>query len=185
MENTSRMEELMKNIRKTPLFRQLVPQEAGIGWPIPLRKAGNKMYVILPFFGLARPRDGSQTALYPPFATLTLDWANQMPMEYVNLRFRNPWPEGKWEEQVGTFPHLAVAQLTVDQYKEKRRELLAMYDELMELLAQGSTIAPEWRARFGQLLRLLMEPGLEPYYRALGPKFFEHFLSVDEQAITQ
>jgi len=185
MENTSRMEELMTSIRKTPLFRQLVPQEAGIGWPIPLRKAGKKMYVILPFFGLARPKDESRAALYPPFATLTVNWSNQMPVEYVNLRFRNPWPEGQWEGQVGTFPHSAVARLTVAQYQEKRRELLAMYDELMGLLAQGSAIAPEWRAHFGQLLRLLVEPGLEPYYRALGPKFFDHFLPVAKQVVTQ
>ncbi|GHO82252.1 hypothetical protein [Dictyobacter formicarum] len=175
MKNSPHMENLMHEIRKMPIFRQLVPQEAGIGWPIPLRKAGN-VYVILPFFGLAHSKAESQTVLYPPFATLTVNWVNWVPVEYINLRFRNPLPQGDWEAQVGTFPHAAIASLSVGQYRERRNELLVMYDALMEALVHDNALAPEWEASFCSLLRLLMEPLLEPYYRALGPKFFDRFL---------
>lgn len=180
MENRNSIEDLIQHIRKMPLFRQLVPQEAGIGWPIPLRKAG-KVYVTFPCFGFARTAEQGKTALYPPFALLTVTWTNWIPVEYVNLRFRNPWPEGQWEGQVGEFPHEAVAHLTVSQYREQRHALLGMYDEMLDRLAQGSSFDPAWEARFGHLLRLLMEPSLEPYYRVLGSKFFAHFLSTDEQ----
>lgn len=72
---------LMEEIRKTPIFRQLVPQEAGIGWPIPLRKAmepesQKRVFITLPFYGFARIPQSDETALYPPFAALTLDWSN-------------------------------------------------------------------------------------------------------------
>lgn len=171
----SQTEHLMKQIRKTPLFRQLIPQEAGIGWPIPLRKEG-KVYLTLPIFGYTPTTEKGNTKLFPPLATITLDWSNRVPVEYVNLRFRNPAPELTWSGEVGTFPHPAVAQITRGQYQELRRELLGMYDEMLELLSQKSAFAPEWCQRFGELLRLLIEPSLEPYYRALNPKFFNRFL---------
>jgi hypothetical protein len=173
-------EQVMENIRKMPVFRQLVPQEAGIGWPIPLRKEQNgvsKVYVTFPFFGKASKAEAGNTALFPPFATLTLDWAAQIPVEYVSLRFSNPWPEGQWEEQAGSFPHAAIAQMTVEEYRAKRGELLVLYDEMFSKLGQKESFPAEWKARFSSLLRLLMEPSLEPYYRALAPKFFDRFLA--------
>ena len=102
--------------------------------------------------------------------------SNRVPVEYQNLRFRNPWPEGDWTARVGTFPHPAVAQMKVSEYRRKREELYAMYDEMFEKLAGGGEFSAEWTARFTELLRLLVEPSLEPYYRALGPKFFDRFL---------
>lgn len=175
MENTNRIEDLMHTIRKTPLYRQLIPLEAGVGWPIPLRR-NKKVYVTLPFFGQAHDPHTHETILYPPFALITFDWSNQTPVEYVNLRFRNPWPEGNWEERAGTFPHAAIAHFSIGQYRDRRNELLALYDELLEALVHDETLPAEREASFSMLLRLLMEPSLEPYYRALGPKFFGHFL---------
>jgi hypothetical protein len=166
-------EQMMISVRKMPIFRQLIPQEAGIGWPIPLRKEG-KIYVTLPFYGYTSQK--GETSLFPPFATLTLNWANLMPVEYVNLRFRNPAPNLPWEGQIGTFPHEAIAQITRGEYLEKRRELLAMYDEMLDNLSQNQPFTEEWNQRFSETLRLLIEPALEPYYRVLGEKFFERFL---------
>ncbi|MBE9224111.1 hypothetical protein IQ264_01310 [Phormidium sp. LEGE 05292] len=174
MERTRKIERLIEDIRKTPIFRQLIPMEAQIGWPIPLRRE-SKVYVTLVFFG-ANSRSKGETVLFPPFAKITLDWSNQIPVEYVNLRFQNPWKEGNWEAEVGIFPHSAIAQITVAEYQKKRQELLAMYDEMLDKLAQGGSFLPDWKTRFKELLRLLMEPPLEPYYRAIDAKFFDHFL---------
>jgi hypothetical protein len=171
--NLSKTEKLLQDVRKMPLFRQLIPLEAAVGWPIPLQQQG-KVYVILPFYSYF-PQKG-QSPLFPPFATLTLNWANLVPVEYVNLGFRNPAPDLKWEGQIGTFPHPAIAQMTRGQYLEKRRELLAMYDELLENLSQNNPLSPEWCTRFSKLLRLLIEPALEPYYRVLGEQFLARFL---------
>src|SRR5437588_5832268 len=118
MENRLRMVDISDKIRQTTIFRELVPQEAGIGWPIPLRKLG-LVYVTLPFYGYIYNREQNRTDLFPPFATMTVNWQNLIPVEYVNLRFRNPWPEGKWEEQAGVFPHPAITHLSVGQYQKK------------------------------------------------------------------
>ena len=130
MASKGKMEQLMLDIRKTPLFRQVVPMEAQIGWPIPLRREG-KVYVTLPFFG-ANTKSPGKTVLFPPFAKMTLEWSNLLIVEYVNFRFQNPFVDGKWEQSVGTFPHPAVAQMSVGEYQEKRHQLLTMYD-LFEL----------------------------------------------------
>ena len=125
---------------------------------------------------MSTQKEQGQTLLSPPFATLTIDWSNQIPVEYVNLRFRNPAPELNWEGQVGTFPHPAIAQVTTREYLKKRSELLAMYDEILVGLSQNSSFSPEFDRQFSEHLRFVLEPSLEPYYRVLGSKFFERFL---------
>lgn len=175
MQQTRTTEQTMDDMRKMPLFRQLVPAEAGIGWPVPLRKE-NRIYVTFPFFGKSSKGEEGKTVLYPPIATLTLDWATLVPVEYVALRFNHPWPEGNWEAPLGTFPHPAIAQVSVAQYKAKRSELLALYDEMFRRLAQNQPFPVDWKTRFSTLLSLLIEPPLVPYYRALAPRFYERFL---------
>lgn len=175
----SRTDELLAEVRRMPAFRQLVPAEAGIAWPLPLRRNG-QVYVVLPFFGMEAQRTGG-AALYRPFATMTLLWPNGTPVEYVNLRFRDPRPEAEWNEPVGRFPHDALAEVSPDVYVRLRRELCYCYDRLLESLAAGTALATEDEQEFSRLLRLLFEPGLEPFYRQLGPgelgaRFCDRFL---------
>ncbi|MFI1682869.1 hypothetical protein [Streptomyces sp. NPDC020607] len=168
--------DLLERLRRMPLFRQLVPMEAGIGWPVPLRlsrRSGTpRVCLRLPLFGM-RPLSGGGAELFPPFATVTLDRATGRPLEYVDLRLTRPWPAPDDTRPVGVFPHKAVDG-TVGDYRAARRELLALYDDLCDSLA--AHLPFEREDRFAALLRTLLEPGLEPYYRVLGPDFFTHFL---------
>jgi hypothetical protein len=177
MNEISKTERLLKSVRQMPLYRQLVPMEAAIGWPIPSRK-DDEVYMKLLFHGQGASPEGKGVALYPPFAALTLRWDNGLPVEYVSFRFRNPAPELDWEGIVGLFPHEAVASLTKKDYLQKRQELLQMYDALFQGLETGKPLSDEWNAQFTALLRLLVEPDLEPYYRALAPGFFDHFMPI-------
>jgi hypothetical protein len=181
---TSRTEQLTLDIRRTPLFRQLVPQEAGVGWPIPFRKQG-KVYVSLLFFGYGPARDSAGTAIFPPLAMITVDWATWRPVEYLDLRFRHPWSDDQSTGQVGVFPHQAAAGVSVDDYKRLRGELFASYDELLEFLSAGKPFPAEFTEDFERSLRLLMEPSLEPYYRALSPGFFGRFLPTTNEGTAQ
>lgn len=172
----SRTAQLMSEVRQMPLFHQLIPQEAGVGWPIPLMREG-RAYVKLPFFGISRDHVKRQTLLFPPFATLTLNWKNKKPVEYVNLRFRRLWPEEVLARPAGVFPHPAIVEMAKDQYLAARNELLSMYDELFETMEKGERPEPKWATRFGSLLRLLVETSLVPFYRQLGPHFYELFFA--------
>lgn len=172
----SQTEKLLKNIRKTPLFMQIIPQEAGIGFPIPLRR-NNKVYAILPCFGF-NPVEKGKTRLFPPFAKITVQWSNQVPVEYVNLHFSNPAPELQWSGEIGTYPHDAVAGMTLGEYEANRRELLQMYDEMFAALENGSGLSSEWKQQFRDLFSTLIQPAFVPYYRIFGEKFCQNFLVI-------
>jgi hypothetical protein len=178
---SSRTEQLTRDVRTMPVFRQLVPQEAGVGWPMPFRTASG-VYVTLLFFGYGQDRDGGTTALFPPLSMITVDWAGWRPVEYLDLRYRHPWPGSQPTARVGTFPHPPVNELTVAEYRERRAETFCAYDEVLGHLGAGTSFPDDLTARFRMLLRLVMEPGLEPYYRQLSPGFFGHFLPGGEPA---
>lgn len=168
-EDGSRTGRLMASVRRTPLFRQLVPMEAGIGWPIPLRRSPS-LYVKLPLFGFA---PGRPTRLFPPFAVLTVDHATARPVEYVDLRYAQPWPVPATPEPVGEFPHEAVRGRLGD-YRKDRTRLLECYDGMLTSLCDDSPFVEA--EEFTELLGRLVEPALLPYYRMLGPRFYERFL---------
>jgi len=178
---TSRTEILMKQVRSSPMGRQLVPLEAGTGWPMPSRQA-TKLFVKLPFYGFRRGKKAGETHLTPPFAIITVDWSNGLPVEYLNLQVRSPDPKLDWNGRVvGMFPHPSIAGLKLSEYKKQRCALLKMYDELFDTLILRKGLPKFWENLFSERLGRLMEPSLLPYYEAMEPDFFAKFLAASEE----
>lgn len=180
VEAGSRTSRTMGSLRNTPLFRSLIPMEAGIGWPIPTVPTGvgaaGRVWMRLPLFGMLPSHEpGVASVLYPPFATVSLDWQSLKIVEYVDLQAKGTWPSSVWERPAGTFPHPAVEGTTSD-YTSLRNALLDRYDELFELINGDRQPSDEWVRGFGELLATVVEPDLLPYFRDLGPKFFEKYL---------
>lgn len=115
--------------------------------------------------------------IFPPIATITVNWENILLVEYVDFRFRNPASDLKWQGSIGMFPHDAVATMTKKEYLEKRQQLFNMYDEMFTKLKNNEKFSAEWSQRFKNLFSTLIEPPLIPYYRVLGSKFCEQFLN--------
>lgn len=170
-EGNTKIEQLIKYIRKTSLYRQVVPMEAAAGWPIPMLKGG-EAYVILPFYGVFVGGKG-KTFIYPPLCTITVKWSNRTIVEYVNLRYKNSLPDSKWNEIAGTFPHEAVSKMTVREYKSVKKELMELYDIMLENLNKEEIFSVQKETRFKELLKILMEPSLLPFYKSLNRDFFE------------
>jgi hypothetical protein len=186
----SRTGQICHDLRRMPLFRQLAPMEAGIGWPIPIRhrlagNSGNSVYLRIPLYGFESR--GGRVRLYPPFAVITLAWVapgrRPRPLEYADLRFTRPWAVNGSPAAVGDFPHAAVRG-TVAEYLAQRNRLFALYDELLDTLREGAPFADPSYGEFAALFRVLMEPSLVRYYRSLAPKFCQEFLgqSDDDKA---
>ena len=169
---SSRTAALMRGIRTTAAFRQLVPMEAGVGHPLPERRDG-RVQLVLPFFGMPRARERGAVPLHPPFATMTLDWHTARVVNYRDLT-----TEGLWDthEPVGTFPHDAVAAMRRSEYLDHRERLYAMYDEMFPRLETNDQFEPSWTEAFSAHFGTLMEPSLLPYYRRLGSGFIQRFL---------
>ena len=170
-QTTSRTSALLRGIRTTAAFRQLVAQEAGIGLPMPERRDG-RVQLLLPFFGMPRPKERGAVPLHPPFATMTIDWKTARIVNYRDLV-----SEGLWEtrEPVGTFPHDAIADLTRRDYLDRRERLLAMYDEMCTRLETHDQFEPSWTGAFSAHFSTLVEPPLLTYYRQLSGGFIERF----------
>ena len=172
MNESITVEKILADIREHPIFKSLIPMQAGIGWPVPIRCKGS-VYLSIPVFGMQRAMKDQPVLLFPPFATITVSWPNFVVMEYVNLRWRKPWPEADFSKPAGAFPHDNIANLSVGQYNEKRKRLLAFYDKVL-----NNNIGGEDLNEYRDLLGLMMEPGLLPYYRKLYPKYYNYFLPV-------
>ncbi|MER5869769.1 hypothetical protein [Streptomyces sp. NPDC002044] len=179
---------LMRDLRRTALFRSLLPMEANIAWPIPLRRpdGDGRSAVFLRFALFAGDRDpsGRGVLVRPPFATLTVARRTGRIVEYADLRFTRPWPATVADAPVGRFPGEGLPA-TVGEYKQLRHRLLTRYDELLDALDTGRSLPAEAARDFSELLGLLVEPGLEPYLRALGPGFFTRFLGPGPSAADQ
>ncbi|MVO88062.1 hypothetical protein GPA10_25720 [Streptomyces sp. p1417] len=177
-----RSEALCREFRRTRAFRQLVPMEAGIGWPLPVpvvQDGAPQVYVRLPLFAL-RPDPAGGADLFPPFATAALNWSTRRLVEYTDLRFKEPHrSRTEWSRPVGRFPHPAVAGLTNAAYRDMRSRLFHLYDELFDGLARGREPGSTWSGEFSGLLSQLVEPSLTPYYRQLAPKFLRRHLPED------
>ena len=182
----SRTGRLMEDVRRMPLFRQLAPMESGIGWPIAVRHrpgwtGTTAVYMRLPLFGFQQPPDASRpTVIYPPFATITLDWATGRPVEYADLRYTRPWAMHGPQGAVGEFPHDAIRGWSAGEYLKSRTRLLELYDVMLDDLRAERPFGE--RAEFGELFQTLLDPSLEPYYRALGGRFVEQFLGPGSSA---
>lgn len=172
---TTRTGLLARELRRMPIARQLLPMEAGCGWPIPIVR-DEKAYVKFVFFGY-RPVHGKDVTavVFPPSHTVTLDWITGRPVEFVNLRYNNPEPKLDWESQAGTFPHDAVAG-SKSRYVADRQRAYELYDRLLNATAGGTAPASEDTAELAALLQKLVEPALAPYYEAIAPVFSQNFL---------
>lgn len=168
------IENIIKEVRNSPVFQELVPMEAVSGWTIPFKR-DERVYLRIPFYRTKNEGKGN-TLLYPPMAIITVDCSSKIVVEYLNTKFKSPWSEGDWETEVGSFPHEAIARMTVGEYKECKQKLMQLYNEIVKCLMDGSKLNKDTHNEFMKLLNLLVEPGLKPFYKAIGPKFFGHFL---------
>jgi hypothetical protein len=171
----SRTQQLLTHICQMPFYRQLVPQEANHGWPIPRRRRRD-VHLSVPYHTVEPDPNRGGSRIYPPIALITLAWRSGQVVEYTNLRLVHPETPADWVAQVGTFPHSAVAHMNRGEYVRRVAELLTLYDEMLDTLALDGSLPSFWTSRFSGLLHQLLEPSLEPYYRALAPKFIERFL---------
>lgn len=176
----SRTEQILKNLRQSPVFCELIAQEAQMSWPLPLRVKNSDgdfdIYLQLFFFSSTPLKEQPGNGLTTPYAMITVSWKNQVVVEYQSLEYKPLLQVSNPNQIIGTFPHQSIAHLKRDEYLVLRNELLNLYDELFDTLLLAGELPPFWEKRFKELFSLLTEPPLQPYYRAIAPKFCNKFL---------
>ncbi|HEY8986341.1 MAG TPA: hypothetical protein VIU15_43060 [Streptomyces sp.] len=181
-----RSQRLLAELRRSALFRSVVPLEAELGWPVPMLRGTAdvpRVYLTVVAFR-TRPRQGGKGGgleVLPPFAHLTVGWPAGEVAAFADHRFESPWP-GPVDVQraVGAFPHPGLPRDAAS-YRQARTTAFGFYDELCEALAAGRVLPGAWWGRFADCLAPLLEPGLVPFYRVLGPKFLARILPADPE----
>lgn len=180
----SRTRELRSELRSSPLIRHLVPQEAALGWPFP-ESSDAALFVSFIAFGALRAQGGGRgTDIYPPLALLTVRWPTGEVVEYRDLRARGSLAtDGR--TPIGRFPHRAALGVGGRAaFTAMQAELFGLYDVLLNGLAAGAGLESRAEERMRGLFAVLLEPALLPAYRALAPRFSDHFLAgVQEETV--
>jgi hypothetical protein len=172
---TSITQRLSQHIRKSAAGRAVVPMEATTGLPVPYRHGG-RIYAIFPYFVTAATDKKEEVAIFAPVLTLTVDWQTSRLVEFVDCRYRSQWEGVDYTRPIGTFPHPAVAGMTRDEYAARRQRLLRLYDDIFNAADTGTEPDEKVLSEFSQLFKVILEPSLQPFYRALAPRFCEQFL---------
>jgi hypothetical protein len=187
----SRTKQLMTELRHTSWFRDLVPVEASMSWPVPFLGDNNTIYVTFMLFGTAamqsrqRQEGVSQTnveskayvtALFPPFAGVTVNWLNGQLVDYTHYRFRSKWKTVNFDQPIGIFPHPEVAEMPRALYLAMRDQLCFFYDRLLDDLYLGVEPPSQWVNDVQCVLNLMIEPALKSFYKELAPQFYAEFM---------
>jgi len=154
-----------KNIVK---FR-LVPMESVPSLPVPLKMNDNICLSIL-FFTGRRSKDEAKIKIFPPNAIIIIDYFTSKIVYFRDYKTHDQYKESKWNEPIGEFPHKEIESLTLKEYTDKRKELLANYDKIINLLKKNMNdgkAKEDFRISFYQLC----EPSLLPFMRKAGPSF--------------
>ncbi len=167
---------LLALLPKTPLYQQLIAMEATSGWPWSSRGVDGSFCITVPFFSAPAQRADHPAPIYPPSALITVRWQSGQPVQYSDLTFSNPWPEARWTEPCGVFPHKALEGLSAAAYTALRVETHRLYDGLFERLDARQAVPPDISAALRERLERLVPPGHVPFYRKLAPRFFERLL---------
>lgn len=180
-----RLAHLRGRMRTWPLVAHLVPMEAALSLALPRMRPAGSAVCLMVYGTTPIPPPGVGATLYPPLALITIDWRTVHAdgpggrvVEYVDLRWTRPVPGVDPHAAVGTHPHPELTRTypEASQQASAHRELDGLIEARLDALGTGAQPGPEHEGRVAELLRILMEPGLEPWYRAVAPRFVAHHL---------
>lgn len=171
---TSRVEELYVQTRNHLAYRHLVSLESVFSYPVPYQR-GERTYLRFLVYRRGKASGNQARAVYRPYARASILFPSGRPVEYVDLYFAEGAPAGPTAEQVGTFPNPAMADLSFDEVVKERSALFAALESVIPFMGRPSLTTEERAAvvRYQELFQALVEPGLEPHYDGLNPRFSE------------
>ncbi len=166
------MQEFLKVLNKSDIVRKQVPMGLGMGLPMP-DIIGDTLCVSVPYYKVI-PAKEDKTLIFPPEYVITAKWPNGAVIGFKNLRYDREYSKVKFDKPVGTFRHDAIKQWNKGEYQSKKTELFQKYDIFIASLYSEEPYTEEG---FSDLLNVIIEPSLRPFYQRIGRSFYNKFLS--------
>jgi hypothetical protein len=165
------LNEMVAKFLKSKLCFHLVPLGSSATLPIPFRLK-EKLYISLYFYTGRKIEIENKIKIYRPHTKVVLDYSTARIVNYFDLLTLKDSNSEHWKKPIGEFPHKEIETLSLNEYKDKKSELIALYDKIIELLYNNNSYENcknDFRQRFYQIC----EPSLLPFLKNAGPTFFE------------
>jgi len=152
------------------IFR-LLPLESSLSLPIPMKINGKVFLTLISFTGKKLEKNQKIT-VFPPNAKIILDFPRGKIVHYIDLFALKSNMQKSFNDPIGDFPHEQIKDITLSEYKRRKKELLIKYDRAIELFDTGKndqSFHEDFRKSFFELC----EPCIIPYLKKMCPAFFK------------
>jgi len=172
----------MKTIKE--LLRELKSNEFVLGAKMPLGYVAgypmlgikaDELCITVPFLYYKSTGEVDKTLVFPIRYILTMTLPEQGIVSFNDLSY-SPM-NIDFHKPICLFRHEAIKNLDKKAYSEKQDELFSLYDKVISHLLTGSAYTAEDESRMSQLLNLLLEPELRPFYKKLAPDFYKKYFN--------
>lgn len=170
------VKELIKEVKTGPFLLYCeMPMGYAEGLPV-LQIRNGQLCLAIPFLRYQMTGQTDKTLVYPIRFVVTVLLPEGKVVGYQDLKVAPQFEKVDFTKPVGLFRHEAVKHMTKTEYTRKRKELLGMYDKVINALLYGEAYTQEDEAAMRQLLQIMVEPSQLPIYKALDEDFYTKYL---------
>lgn len=171
------MEQIIKNLKTSEFFLQCrIPMGYSSGFPILQIKNGS-LCVTVPYLKYRTTGEVDKTLVFPIRYGISLELLTEKVIGFEDYEYKSSFVNIDFDKPVGYFRHDAVKQYNKTQYKQLRRELMGEYDKVANVLLGNAAYNIADEKRMAELLQLLAEPSLLPFYRVIDADFYNKYLA--------
>ena len=151
------------------------------GYPIIAYKDGHP-YLLIPYLRYKVTGEVDKTLVYPIRFLVSYSLKDCRFVGFYDLTKIKNFENFDFSKPVGYFRHDGIKTLSKTAFKEKQQELYAGYSVLIRNLyaimggGEKADISAEEK-KFGELLSLLLEPSLKPFYHYLSTNFYKKYIA--------
>lgn len=176
MEKKFSLKETIKNIQTGSFaLNCAMPIEYRAGLPI-LKIVNNQLCVVIPFLKYKITGEVDKTQVFPVMYTITASLPTGKIVGFEDLRFNPEFAGTDFSTPVGLFRHDSIKQLTKQEYVQKRALLFEMYEKIIASILYGEEYTESDDNAFSELLNMLLEPSLKPYYKLIDNDFYTKYI---------
>ena len=178
----STLRDFCEKLRTSGPYRNLVPLEASLSYPVPRKSKGGTVYMDFLIFTIERVPRTQPARVHMPYARLSVSYPYGEWVEFQRLDHTRP----DWRETIlGELPSLETRGVTFAESMDQRRRFYDSIERILPSLLVSPVSGNGMRASMAACLQLwesLAEPGLSEEYRTLNPEFFEWLETAVEKA---
>lgn len=170
------MEALMSKIKTNDFVRAAkIPLGYVPDYPM-ISGSSEKPVLVIPFLKYKVTGVVDKTLVFPVRYVLIYELKEKKFTGFYNLSKIKDFDDFDFEAPIGLFRHESIRDLDKNAYKEKQKELYKAYSAVINTLLDGQEPAETDISALKNLLGIMLEPSVRPFYKLLSPSFCQKYL---------